>query len=294
MFGQPVNWTHVRILTRSYARSAIRGGSGVVFLVLLLLTGLGIAGVIIEPLEIVSGTTGMGEARILDAASEVLRPVLKWWIGVDSSSDPHIVYLLHQKPMLLSGILIILMAFVPWLAVLASFNQFAGDISTKGLRYLLLRTERVNILLSRFFGVVLFSGTVTLLMVVAISLYISAKFGVWGFGETLLWGLQGWFALFMLGLPFICLCTWLSASLDSVGGSLVLGVTLAYFPSWILGAGEPFLKTGGVLPRLLPWGWRNDLLHPEMGTVLAAWGVMLGFSLLFFYLGGRKLVTRDL
>ena len=48
------------------------------------------------------------------------------------------------------------------------------------------------------------------------------------------------------------------------------------------------------LDRLTPWGWKYDLLHPDFGKVALAAAVMLGFFLLFAFLGTRHFLKRDL
>ena len=48
------------------------------------------------------------------------------------------------------------------------------------------------------------------------------------------------------------------------------------------------------LERLLPWGWKYELLSRDAGRRLLASVVMLGFAAAFLWLGGRHFRRRDL
>ncbi len=48
------------------------------------------------------------------------------------------------------------------------------------------------------------------------------------------------------------------------------------------------------MEKLMPWGWKYDLLSHDIGTRLLAIAVMLGFTALFMVLGLRGFGKRDL
>jgi hypothetical protein len=91
------------------------------------------------------------------------------------------------------------------------------------------------------------------------------------------------------------MCAWISAAIDSPFGSLVLCMLLAGMPVAFLAALSSAINVDyGELIRVLPWGWKYDLLHGEIGTRLLAIGIMLAFTALFLLLGLRTFHKRDL
>lgn len=319
MLGQPIQWSHVGILAKTHSRYAIRGGSGLIFLLAFLFVGLAAAGLLIDPLKSrirdvrdqvnkQNPNVELKDEDLVKQIARAVRPIVNWWIdgteeydnflvGPVKNKDPKVEYLVVEKPPVLSAYFLIIMFFVPFTACLGAFNQLAGDIGTKGLRYLLLRTERINVFVSRFLGTVLFVGIIKFAVVLLVVTYVAISFDSHSFGELLLWGIQGWFALMLFSLPYICLCTLFSAILDSALVSLVLsllGTGLPILMVWYAGIILGRQKNVDWLSKLTPWGWKYDLLHPELTVSLAAGGMMLLFSAAFWLLAARCFLKRDL
>lgn len=315
MLGQPIQWSHVGILATTYSRYAIRGGSGLIFLLAFLMVGLSIAGILIDPLKTqVKEFKKQGkqvnrdikDKDVVDVAAKTLRPVVAWWVDAEEErgpdgkmvkTDPLVEHLVVTQPPIFSAYLLILFAFIPFTTCLGAFNQLAGDIGTKGLRYLLLRTERINIIVARFLGTVIFTTVISLAVIAVVITYIALTFDSHTFGELLIWGLRGWFAILLFSLPYICLCTLLSAMLDSAIATLVLCLLATGFPIvflkiawWTAGRKENL----NWLDRLTPWGWKYELLHPEFAKFGLAAVVMLAFSAAFWFLAVRCFLKRDL
>ncbi len=303
MAMQPIQWSHVDILARTHARYAVRGGSGLIYLMAFLMIGLSIAGMMFEKVETGLRLAETAEQQGIEAKDMLVmtaRPIVGWWVGADDSpgaKDPFVEHLIVEKPALLSAYLLVLMAFIPFASSLASFNLLAGDIGTKGLRYLLLRTERINIIVARFLGTLLFTAVVSLAAMLFVVVYMAVKFDYNTFGEVLGWGLQGWLAIMLLSLPYLCLGMWISAALDSPIASLVLCVLVTGFPLIFLKVARATLSQNydvAWLDRLTPWGWKYDLLHPAWSQSLLAVAVMLGFSLVIGFMAVRHFLKRDL
>jgi hypothetical protein len=300
-----LNLGHVRLVARFWSRFALRTGGGLVFLLLLTVTGLSVAAAFITPLEEITKSKELREAsreqgRELDAGalidegakSEQVRDVVGWITSGDKAQTD---YLLQTNPALLSAILLVLFIIVPFLTCFGGFNQTSGDIQNRGLRYLLLRTERSNIFFGRFLGATAFTliylGVVMLLIV----LYIGLKLKIYGFSALFGWGLQGYVALVFLTLPYLALCSWISAGIDSPMGSLVICLLLAGIPMALMMAlGAVFRVDYDAMVRVLPWGWKYDLLHGEVGRRLLAMFMMLLFTGLFLLIGLRTFHRRDL
>lgn len=294
------NARHVKIVGSYWMRFSLRTGGGLMALLLALVTGLSVAQAFITPVENLmkeAPKLGHSEGEAADsiaaiAESEQIVDALEWLTGQD---EDEIEYLVQEQPALLSVIWIFLLAFIPFLTVLSSFNQTSGDIGSKGLRYLLLRTERSNIYLGRSVGTLLFSTASLLLLLVLVLLYVGMKLKLYPFGDLASSGLHGFLALFFLSLPYIAMCGWLSAMFDSAFGSLAICLLVAAFPiiffKMVNWASESDLAW---LDQLLPWGWKYDLLSGDIGTRLLAYGVMLGFTAVFLVLGMRQFQKRDL
>jgi hypothetical protein len=305
--GKAGMWTglkagHVSLVGRFWAKFALRTGGGIVFLLILLLTGLFVAQGYIWPVERMVESKELREATGGRASSaEILQEVARikdvrdfvgWVSGGDQEQTS---YLLDQNPALLSAILMTLMMFIPFLACYGGFNQTSGDIQNRGMRYLLLRTERANIFFGRFLGVVVFTAIYMFVVLAVVVLYLALKLRIYDAGALAAWGVQGYLALVIGALPYLAICSWISAAIDSPFGSLVLCLLLTGLPIvFMLALAGAVQVDYDTLVRFLPWGWKHDLLHGEPLKRLLAIGVMLGFTSLFTLLGLRTFHRRDL
>jgi len=203
-------------------------------------------------------------------------------------------YLLDERPALLSAIFLILLFGMPLVIPFGAFNQTAGEIGNRGLRYMLLRTERSNIFFGRFISTVLFSLIVNAFAIATITLYVGLKLKIYGGWELTSWALQGYIALTLQALPYIALCAWLSAMNDGamlsmIVCSLVIGgvILFAYL-------GGKLWEPARYLDWLLPWNVHNDLLHHDLWRILKAGGVCILYTIAYLFLGHRHFAKRDL
>ena len=186
------------------------------------------------------------------------------------------------------------MLFMPFLVAIGGFNQFSGDVGSRGLRYLLLRTERANIFFGRFIGTTIYTICVVAILVAVVVLYLGGKVGIYGWGELFIWAGWGILALAIVCVPYVALCSWISASIDSPLASLVVSkLVIGFVPAAALIAGMAW-EPGGYLKYLLPWGIQNDLLHPDAGPIVVASAACLGYAVVFLALGYRHFSRRDL
>ncbi|MHC4286369.1 MAG: hypothetical protein ACYSWZ_25890, partial [Planctomycetota bacterium] len=110
---------------------------------------------------------------------------------------------------------------MPFAISFLGYNQVSGDIQSHGLRYLLLRTQRRSIYFGRFLGTVIFSTAVMAIIVLTITFYLGMKTRIYPAGALTLWALHGFLALSILMVPYIAVCSLISASVDSPFLSLV-------------------------------------------------------------------------
>ncbi|MED5586357.1 MAG: hypothetical protein VYB61_08385 [Verrucomicrobiota bacterium] len=302
----PRAWSpqHVWIIALYSMRFALRSGGGLMFLLIFLTVGLSIASLFIAPLEELvkmDGPDGMSasELSITILESDMVADAVEWITSSDSAQSE---YLLKDNPALLSAILLILLIAVPFTTCFGAFNQTSGDIASRGLRYLLLRTERSNIFLGRFLGVLLFTIVSVIGTMLVILLYVQFKVGAYPGMDLWLWGFQGLTAVFFLSLPYIALCAWISCMLDSPFGSLAICLLISGFSLAILYMVKLALVSSmqvdpenlGWLVKTVPWGWKYELLHGALTARITAILAMLGFTAAFLFLGLRHFKKRDL
>ena len=293
-----VNSRQLGLICRHSLVNALRSGSGLVYLMLALFFGLIAANAVISPFELIaSQRTEMSPAMLEQNLVTFARPVIEWAIGrdqVDIGTVAWVDYLLRERPALMSAIFVVLVIGTPLLIPFGGFNQTSGDIGNRGLRYLLLRTERANIYYGRLLATMIVVIGVQILVIAIVALYLWLKLQIYAGVDILAWSLQGLFALSVLSLPYVAVCAWLSASTDSPMFSLVMST--AVIGGVLLGAAIAAARwdRGGLLAWLLPWGVQHHLFRPELHIVALTAGACLLYTALFAWLGARKFGTRDL
>lgn len=307
MIRQP----HIKLIAKHSVRHGIRGGAGLVSLFLTLIIGLFLASLLISPLDSVERRVEMLDAanadmgvkmteaekaaiieQVNEEVIEIAGSAINWVI---EPSPEHLDYLTQDKPAIISAILVVLFLVTPLFACLAGFNQTSGDIGSRGLRFLLIRTERPNIFVGRFVGTYLFSALVNLLLIGILAVYMAAKVDVHPKGDMVLWLLQGYLRMLLFSMPYIAVCAWVSCAIDAPFGSLVIALLVAYMFPLLVGRGAAINEHVGYLQYLTPWGFKYWLL--ESATTLHFWAAalaMLAFTAGALFLGARHFMRRDL
>lgn len=310
MSVRDLNRRHIRLVCAYAARHAVRGGTGIVFAVATLFFGLITAHLILQPVEMqVSFVEGQGgEMSRADAVKELVkfaRKPVEWAIGgqslesmveggAGSDASRWASHLLDAKPALLSAIFLILLVALPFLIALGAFNQLSGDVQTRGIRYQLLRVARTNLFLGRFLAVVAFTAGLLAVVVATVALYMGLDLKVYDAGALAGWSLWGFAAMTIASMPYIALCSWISASVDSPFGSLTIAnIVIGAVPLFAL-IGRASWKPLANVNYLLPWGVQTYLLHPDASKVLLAVAACAGYTVLFLFLGHMRFVRRDL
>jgi ABC-type transport system involved in multi-copper enzyme maturation permease subunit len=283
---------HVRMIALHHVKHSLRGGAGLVFVFLAVTIGLYAAYAVFAPLEMGSALGPEGQAIGQQGAVEVGRKALSWVLSM-SPEQEH--YLMYEKPVIISALLCVLLLTIPFLTCLGAFNQTSGDIGSKGLRYLLQRTERSNIFIGRFIGSYLFILLIMAILYGVLLIYALAKVDIHGKWEMFSWMAGGYLRVTILILPYTALCAWISSAIDSPFGALVmclLFVILVPIFGMLGKVANP--KAGEYIGYVMPAGFKYWLMHPSIGMLLAGVAVMLGFSAIFFFLGLRHFEKRDL
>lgn len=225
--------------------------------------------------------------REQDQLSDILRPLV--------GSDELLEWAL-QLPVLTPIHFWLALGVMPFLAVALGAETVAPDVRDRSLRYELVRTGRLELLLGRFAGQALLLGLAT----------VVAAGGTWLISATVmvqqpllaqaasLLGLTP--RLWLWALPFLGLGVAASQLTGNVNVARALGLGAA-LASWIgfgilqspWGEEHPVLVD--LVEPLLPQGWMMDLWGPGLGwwssgLVLGALGVV--FALLAWPVFGRR------
>jgi ABC-type transport system involved in multi-copper enzyme maturation permease subunit len=327
-----LTFRHIRLISLYWSRYAVRSGSGLVYLLVALVFGLSVAHILIMPVEqlIARQKREMGRTDpqiIRSTIVDIGQPITQWVLGQksmkeimeqtaarqrsrmnnpdntptagqaqesDAGFDPWTSFLIDKKPALLSAIFLVLLFGMPFVISFLAYNQVSGDIQSHGLRYLLLRTERSNIYFGRFLGTAIFSAAVMAIIVFTITFYLGMKTRIYPAPALAGWAVCGFLALSILMVPYIAVCSLISASVDSPFLSLVLAkVTIAGVLLFAI-LGSFAWKPAKYLLYVLPWGWQCHLLHPEPAHWLGAAFACLVYTAVFLMLGYYRFEKRDL
>ncbi len=319
---------HVRLISLYWSRYAVRSGSGLVYLMIALIFGLSVAHIIIMPVEqvITQQKREMGKTDpqvISNTIIDLGQPIIQFVLGIKSlrqiaeessafqprypdtqksagagksgsGFDPWTSFLLEKRPALLSAIFLVLLFGMPFVISFLAYDQVSGDMQNHGLRYLLLRTERSSIYFGRFLGTVIFSTAVMAIIVVTITFYLGMKTRLYPALDLAGWAAHGFLALSILMVPYIAVCSLISASVDSPFLSLVLAKVVIVGVLLLGGLGKLAWKPAKYLMYALPWGWQNNLLHPATIHWLGAALACLIYAGFFLMLGYFLFERRDL
>ena len=286
---------HLKLIAASYLRTSLRSGAGVIFLVVSMIVGLVLAGIAVLPIDQLDAISGGRHKEAAIAFNEAVEKFGPSVLRLFTDATPEQAnFFLVDKPALMSLFLIMMLAFIPYLCALAGFNQTAGDIGSKGLRYLTPRTERTNIFFGRLVATYVFALAVMTIIVLAVGLYVVVKVRFYPTGDVIFWLARGWlmFAIFLL--PWITFSAWISCLIPIPFLSLL--VSAVGLLAWVI----IVLVFAARIPEahyavyLSPWGWKLWLLDPSPVKTLGGIAAMLGFTGLFAFLGARHFDRRDL
>ena len=308
-----LNPRHLRLISLYSTRYAVRGGTGIVYLLLVLTFGLVLAQTIISPIEQLQARLKKDHGadieveKLLDEIIDNARPMVEWFLTEGSEDDPDEVverhqeeaekwsrYLLDERPAMLSAIFLLMLFGLPLLVAMGCFNQYSGDVGSRGIRYHLMRTERVNIYFGRFLGAALYSVVVMFFLILTIVLYIGFKMKIYEWDALLMWSLWGFFGLSVLTFPYVALAGWISALIDSQFGSLTITSLIVGGVPMLAALGKYTYDEVEYVKYLIPWGVQNQLLHVEGARVALAAVACLFYTAFFLALGYRHFSKRDL
>ena len=271
-----LNLRHIGILTATHLRHALGSGRGLRYLVLFGLLGAIIAYVVVSP---ILGLIETVSAEELALFNQRLAPVVDWWIDAAGPSDPRVVFLMDERPAVLSAVFVVLTGFMPWVACVAPGNHLAREITHRELRFIALRSKRHDILMSRFLGSVGLLSTASLLLLMTLAIYVGISVHSVPISEALWWSVEGWFALTLVAMPYIGLGILVSVAVPVPAATRVLTVVIAgTVPIALHRLAAEFDVRG--LVKLDPWAWKYHVLAPPPGQELPSILVIVGFTVI--------------
>jgi ABC-type transport system involved in multi-copper enzyme maturation permease subunit len=199
--------------------------------------------------------------------------------------------------------------FIPLLIALMGFDQTAGEIGPKSIRFLLLRVRRNSIVLGKFLAQI--SMMVVLLVPCVVGMILVTKLlnpdFAWAAAFT--WGFKLLVALILVGTTYAAL-TALFSSLVKTGSLALFLNVMGILGFWFLGLlGEYFRIPGhpavgldavrpesilGIVRYLVPSTYQDNLLAPVSLDYAIGIFAHLGFTLLFLGLALVGMKKRDL
>ncbi len=313
-----LNPRHIATIAVNSVRFALRGGAGLVYLFLTLFLGMYLAHFALLPIQSVKQeleNMGVEDISSRDAAERYVRhskEYANWvvkhltFVGLPKADDaddgeavspelqPWFDYLWKDRPALLSALWLVLLFLRPMFTVTGAFNQFSGDVSSKGLRYQLFRTSRSNLFFGRFLGTAAFNTAVMAFLCAVVGFFVAFVDDLYDLSDVLSWTLWAFVAFSIVSLPYIAVCSWISSAIDSPFGSMMVCVlSIGAVPVAVLIAREHWEPLNYV-SCLLPWGVQNHIFHPDFnhwaGTIVAC----LLYTAVFLFIGHRHFSKRDL
>lgn len=313
---------NVWIVAITYVRFALRTGAGIVFVFLFFTGMIGLAGTMTRiVLGFLDFQTDMSEGEKMDALYPIFVKMLTQFdrlasdefpkealqmpdpmfmlANMSEAKTPETWYLTVTNPGLISMIYVLLLWVIPLTACLVGFSQTAIDAGNRGLRFLLLRTERFHVYFGRFLGTVIYVSISMFGCMIIICAYFHFGLDAYEAVDVWRWGIQCTLATFLLVIPYLAICAWVSGASNGGFISLILCFAVCFGSVFIIMTlvGTVRAKLGldlSEMLRLFPIGWKDDLLSVHLGRRLVAYGMMLVFTAVYLSLGYRQFNRRDL
>jgi ABC-2 type transport system permease protein len=303
---------------RGETRRALKSGRVLVLLILFVLfvgLALTIVGGINHQLnskfdqQVLMAGGNVDEARA--AAKEQLDSGKKEFLKTFITDDKAMLDSLAALPLVLLVVFKLTLRFLPLFIALMGFDQLAGEVGPKSVRYLVVRAKRSSIVLGKFLSqATLFALLLTIctVLMVLVSKVLNSDFAA---PDVALWTAKLLLSSFTLSLAYLALTSLFSAITRQGSVALVLNV-IALFVIWFIALiGEAFrfpgeeaasnslamLKSESVLAYVRygsVWHFGDDLLHPHWSRWVTSSLVHVGFGLLFMGLALLALRRRDL
>jgi ABC-type transport system involved in multi-copper enzyme maturation permease subunit len=278
---------HVRILTGSEFKLMLRSPQGILAMSFLAIY----AGWVLTKLVGNAGFINSLASGTLSQEGTVVMAAVKWLANLDDDLMSRLF--VEHSPFL--TMLFVMVAFMmPFFTMVAALDQNASDIGSKGIRFFLPRTGRMNLVAGRFLGtsffwagVVVLLGVIGTLVALAVDQHHSAAI-------IFLDGLWFTLGLLLIALPFIAFMALCSVTT----GSPLLAVTMGigcYLGVALMGGLGGWIHEGlKVIRFVFPATLRYDLMLGSAAEAAVAAVAMLGYTAVYLFGAGWIFSKRDL
>jgi ABC-type transport system involved in multi-copper enzyme maturation permease subunit len=299
---------------RGETRRALKSGRVLVLLILFLLfvgLALTVVGFFNHQLNAKFEQQVQAAGADMSQAREQLVASKKQFLQTFVTEDEAMLDSLATIPIVLLVVFKLTLRFLPLFIALMGFDQLAGEVGPKSVRFLVVRVKRSSIILGKLLSqVTLFALLMSIctIMMVLVAKILNPEFAA---GDVALWTGKLIISSMVLSLAYLALTALFSSITKQGGVALVLNV-IALFVIWfvaLLGGAVRFpgeVAEQGTLAMLKTesamayaryasvWFYGDDLLHPHWGRFLTAALVHVGFGLVFLGLAQLALKKRDL
>ncbi len=231
-----------------------------------------------------------------EAATQAFEQMRTGALGFLVGGDEAMLQALAHVPLVVLVVFKVTLFFLPAYVAIMGFDQVSGEVGSRSIRYLTVRTRRSSLLLGKFLSQATVLVGLVLIIDLAIFLYAFLTTPEFTLGAFALMLPKFWLAAVVFSLSYLALTTLCSSLFRSPAVSLVFNILLL-FTFWLINAVGSFVSEGNpvsYLRYLTPSHYANDLLHPQLAQFAASGLAYFIFALLF--LGGalHVLRTRDL
>jgi ABC-2 type transport system permease protein len=308
------DFSEISAIWRGETRRALKSGRVLVLLILFLLfvgLALTVVGFLNHQLNAKFEQQVAMAGADLSQAQEQLVAGKKQFLQTFVTEDAAMLDSLAALPLVLLVVFKLTLRFLPLFIAIMGFDQLAGEVGPKSVRYLVVRVKRSSIILGKLLSQATLFGllmSICVVLMVLVSKVLNPEFAA---GDVALWTFKLLVSSLVLSVAYLALTALFSALVKQGGISLVLNV-IALFVIWfiaLIGGAFRFpgeeaaantlamLKSESAFAYLRyasVWHFGDDLLHPHWSRFLTAALVHVGFALAFLGLAQLALKERDL
>ena len=214
-------------------------------------------------------------------------------------TEPATIDFLTAKPLISLYFMLVSLISVPFLIMITASEPIAQEQQTRGVRFVMLRTGRVEYVVGKALGQSLLIALVLILSAGVCMVTAAWKLVDFEFWPTL-WAMAGfWPRVVAYCLPFVGLatmCSMLSSSTMSSRAFSLIGM----FAMWVEHGLADYLSDTSLagflnaVDHLNPYFYQMRLWEPAYATVGPAMAILAGLGVLYVAAGLIFYVRRDL
>ncbi|MBW2702420.1 MAG: hypothetical protein JRF33_16495 [Deltaproteobacteria bacterium] len=282
-----LNLRDIRILAGNEFVHLLRSGPGILALSILGLYAGWVLSKLVEHADFINSLAAGGMSQ----ESTVVLAIVKWLADVE---DEVLRNLLENHSPFITLLFVMVAGIAPWVSMMAGLDQNAGDIGSKGIRFMLPRTSRANLMMGRFVGTAVFWTTVQVLLGLTAIIVALAMDEHNGMASIVMDGIWLILALSLIGLPFIAFMAICSVTTGNPLLSVTMGIGCYFAIALIGGLGGWLNENLGVIRFAFPSPLRIDLMLGSFPEIIVAAVAMIVYAFIYLVSAGAILRKRDL